>query len=213
MKNLSLALNVVLIIAVGALYYLHFSSTQSSSDASTDSLAVAKSVELPEIRTASGAIGYINYDSLTENYEFFKQGVKDLEASYRRKENEFNNKQLAYQEEVERYKQLAPSLTEDARATRERQLIAKQEELIRLGEKLRDDLKDKENEFNKEFLKSIDDYLRELSKEKNYSYVFTYSKGGPASIVFANDTLEITQEVINGLNEAYKVKKGNKGKK
>ena len=210
MKNLSLALNVVLIIAVGVLYYLHFSSASSVAAKNTaeDSLTAAAPVPLPEIRTSNGAIGYINYDSLTEKYEFFKKGVKDLENSYKRKEQEFNNKQLAYQEEVERYQQLAPSLTQDARETRERQLLAKQEELIKLGEKLRDDLKYKEDAFNKEFLTSIDNYLNELNKEKKYSYIFTYSKGGPAHIVFANDSLEITSEVIAGLNKAYKAKKG-----
>jgi outer membrane protein len=210
-KNLSLALNVVLIIAVGVLYYLHFSSCSvKPAEVQEDTSSTGISEMLPEIRTFNGAIAYINYDSLTEKYEFFKQGVRDLESAYKRKEQEFNNKQQVYQEEVERYQQLAPSLTMDARETRERQLMAKQEELIRLGEKLRDDLKNKEDAFNKEFLKSIDDFLSELNKEKKYSYIFTYSKGGPAHIVFANDSLEITNEVIAGLNKAYKNKKSKK---
>lgn len=209
MKHISLILNGVLLIAVGILYYLHFSdSGQVASVEKKDSMVVVTPVELPEIRTAGGAVAYINYDSLTEKYEFFKQGLKSLEGTYKRKEGEFAKKQDEYRQEVERYQQLAPSMTDEARGAREQQLMEKQQSLVALGEKLRDDLKGQEDNFNKEFLKSIDDYLKELSREKNYSYVFTYSKGGPASIVYANDSLEITREVISGLNKAYKAKKG-----
>jgi outer membrane protein len=208
-KHLSLILNFVLLIAVAVLYYLHFSSTGSQAAVATnDTTEVTAPVELPEIRTAGGAIAYINYDSLTEKYEFFKQGLNSLESTFKRKEDEFAKKQNDYREAVERYQQLAPTMTPDAAAAREQQLLAQQQSLVELGEKLSDDLKIQQEKFNKQFLKSIDDYLKELSKQKNYSYVFTYSKGGPASIVFANDSLEITKEVISGLNKAYKNKKG-----
>lgn len=209
MKHLSLILNFVLLIAVAVLYYLHFSSTGGQAAIATnDTTEVSAPVELPEIRTAGGAIAYINYDSLTEKYDFFKQGLNSLESTFKRKEDEFAKKQNDYREAVERYQQLAPTMTPEAAATREQQLLAQQQSLVELGEKLSDDLKIQQENFNKQFLKSIDDYLKELSKQKNYSYVFTYSKGGPASIVFANDSLEITREVITGLNKAYKNKKG-----
>lgn len=210
MKNLSLILNAVLVVAVAILFYLHFSSCGNCTQASVetkDSVVEKTPVELPEIRSVNGPIAYINYDSLTQKYEFYKQGVKEFENSYKRKEAEFAKKQQEYQEAVERYQQLAPSMTDDARATREQQLMAQQQDLLTLRDRLTGDLAQKEEQFNKDFLKGIDNYLRELSKKKNYSYVFTYSKGSPATIVFANDSLEITREVIDGLNKAYKSKK------
>jgi outer membrane protein len=208
-KNLSLILNAVLLVAVAVLFYLHFSSCGKCVQTTEvkDSIVQKAPAELPEIRTAYGPIAYINFDSLTQQYEFYKQGVKEFESNYKRKEAEFTRKQQEYQESVERYQQLAPQMTDDARATREQQLMGQQQELLALRDKLASDLTQKEEQFNKDFLKGIDNYLKELSKKKNYSYVFTYSKGGPASIVFANDSLEITKEVIDGLNKAYKSKK------
>ncbi len=209
MKNISLILNGVLLVAVGVLYYLHFSTPSATgANEDKDSMVVVTPVELPEIRNVNGAIAYVNYDSLTEKYEFYKQGVKNLTNTYERKESEYKRKENEYRQAVENYQQLGPSMSEEARATREQQLMAQQQSLVELGEKLREDLKGQEEKFNKEFLGGIDNYLKELSKQKNYSYVFTYSKGGPASIVYANDSLEITREVISGLNNAYKAKKG-----
>jgi outer membrane protein len=209
-KNLSLALNAVLLVAVGILYYLHFSKSKEGLKESTESADTTKNiapVPLPEIRTSNGAIAYINYDSLTEKYQFYKDGMKNLESNLTQKENEFQKKQESLRQEMERYQQLAPSLSEESRARKEQELMKQQEQLMILRETLTEELRKLEGTLSKKFLTNIDDYLRQLSKEKNYSYVFTYSKGGPATIVYANDSLEITREVILGLNKAYKAKK------
>lgn len=82
-----------------------------------------------------------------------------------------------------------------------------EQKLYALRDKLREDFAGKDEDFNKEFLKKIDAYLKGLSKEKKYSYIFTYVKGGPATIVYANDSLNITKEVVQGLNREYRKKK------
>ena len=79
-------------------------------------------------------------------------------------------------------------------------------QLVELRDRLRSDLAEKQEKFNKDFLNKIDGYLKVLSKEKNYSYVFTYVKGNPATIVYAKDTLNISNQVIHALNEQYKKK-------
>ena len=60
MKNLSLILNAILLVAVGVLYYLHF-STGKSSGAS-------------ESTTAPGdlKVAYINADTVLKYYEYLK---------------------------------------------------------------------------------------------------------------------------------------------
>lgn len=210
MKNLSLVLNVVLLVAVAVLFYLHFSGKDSDSNKtsveaiSKDTSEAAAPVALPEIRNVNGPIAYINLDSLQEKYEFYKKGQRDLETAYNRKANEFKAKEKELQDEYVAYQQLAPQLDEKTREIRETNIMKKQQDLVQLQKTLTDDLTASEERFNKEYLKKIDDYLRRLSKDKNYSYVFTYSKGGPAHIVFANDSLEITRQVIQGLNQDYR---------
>ena len=85
--------------------------------------------------------------------------------------------------------------------------MEEEKKLIELKDRLEKDLADKQDNFSKEFLMKIDNYLKSLGKEKNYSYVFTYTKGGPSSIVYAKDSLDITKQVVKSLNELYKKKK------
>ncbi|RYF71127.1 MAG: hypothetical protein EOO39_14520, partial [Cytophagaceae bacterium] len=69
MKNASLAINVVLAIAVAVLYYLHFKEHKSDADVK----ATPKLVE-------GRKLVYVNIDSLATNYDYFKDTRKVLES-------------------------------------------------------------------------------------------------------------------------------------
>ena len=43
--------------------------------------------------------------------------------------------------------------------------------------------------------------LRDYGKAHNFQLVLTYQKG--SGVLYANDSLNITEEIITGLNEAY----------
>ena len=76
-KNFSFILNIVLVIAVGVLYYLHFSSCNtncsSATGGATDSSALVKpAVMSPKEIKASKSV-YVNLDILYEKYDFIKK--------------------------------------------------------------------------------------------------------------------------------------------
>lgn len=211
-QRLSLIINGILAIAVIILFVLHFRDQKAQiAGATGDSTLVLEEVleidSLPNLGSNNGAIAFIDFEELTNKYQFYKDGIANLENDFKRKEGEFAKKQKTYEENVGRYQQLAQSLTPEVREKREKDLIVEEQTLVELRDRLRADLADKEENFNKNFLKKLDEYLKVLSKEKNYSYVFTYVKGNPATIVYAKDTLNISSQVIDALNTQYKKKK------
>ena len=207
---ISLILNGVLAIAVIVLYVLHFNGSKSSVAVTdgTDTIqeALLELDSLPDLGSSNGAIAFIDFEELTKKYQFYKDGIASLEKDFQRKEAEFVKKQQTYEENVAHYQELAAGYTPEARERRERDLMAEEQKLVELRDRLRSDLAEKQEKFNKDFLNKIDGYLKVLSKEKNYSYVFTYVKGNPATIVYAKDTLNISNQVIHALNEQYKKK-------
>lgn len=211
MKNISLALNGVLVVAVAVLYYLHFSSPATPKQASVQAennvtVDTVAPVALPDVKPAL-TVAYVNLDSLTEKYEFYQKSIKSLEYQLKSKQNALKDREKKFMEDVQKYQQMAASMTDNHRKTKEESLMKEEEDIMKLREKLQGDLANQEIKFQKDFLKNLDDYFKNLGREKNYSYIFTYSKGGPASIVFAKDSLEITREVVEGLNKQYKNKK------
>jgi len=210
-QRISLILNGVLAVAVIGLYVLHFKGQKGTNEVSATDTTKTQEAQinldsLPTIISDNGAIAFIDFEQLTSKYKFYKDGVAALENDFKRKEAELMKKQQVLEENFARYQQLAQSLTPEVREKREKDLMEEEQRLLQLRDRLGKELTDKEANFNKEFLTKIDTYLKTLSKEKNYSYVFTYVKGGPATIVYAKDSLNISTQVINSLNEQYKKK-------
>jgi outer membrane protein len=211
-QRISLILNGVLALAVIGLYVLHFKGQTTThaqaivADSTIEDLAIEFD-SLPNLGSNNGAIAFIDFEKLTNKYQFYKDGVTNLENDYKKKEAELMKKQQLLEENFTRYQQLAPSLSPEVREKRENDLREEEQRLFQLRDRLGKDLTDKEATFNKQFLTKIDTYLKALGKERNYSYVFTYVKGGPATIVYAKDTLNISDQVIHALNDQYKKKK------
>lgn len=198
MKNLSLILNVVLAIAVIALYVLHFSSKSSVSE---DIQAVAAEVDGKK----GLKIAYINSDTLLKHYDFFKEAAERLDKRREKLEAEFANRARGYQTEVSNFQRNAQSMTiGQARATEE-ELMKKQQNLYQYQENLTQQLMKEEAEVNEELYENISRFLKEYGKQNNLEVVLTYQKG--SGVLYANDSLDITYNVITGLNEAYKDKK------
>jgi outer membrane protein len=64
---------------------------------------------------------------------------------------------------------------------------------------LSEQLQKKQLDFSTQLQKNIDDYLATYNKDGKYDYILSYSRSG--SILFANKALDITDDVLKGLNE------------
>lgn len=194
MKNLSVILNVVLLIAVGVLYFLHFSdknSVQGSEGAQTVQGGAAGPI----------SIAYINSDSLVSNYEFFNDKAAELEEKRKKMEAEFTNRANGLQTEISNFQQNAGSMTQNQARAKEEDLMKKRENLMRYQESLSQDLAREESLINNQLYDNVSDYLKNYGKQRNFQVVLTYSKG--SGVLYANDSLNITNDVINGLNQDY----------
>jgi Skp family chaperone for outer membrane proteins len=213
MKKALLVSNIVLALAVSYLYYLHFSSpTSRFTSATNDTSGVSGEPVLsdslmalmPDSMVNTGNIAFINFDELTKGYKFYSDGVKALEADFTQKQTELATRQKKWEDEVKRYQQLAANMNDETRAAREKQLMEEEKSLYEFRDNLEGSFAGKQEKFNKDFLTKIDGYFKNLSKQKNYDYIFVYSKGGPSYIVYANESLNITNVTIAGLNSQYK---------
>ena len=74
MNKISLAINAVLVVAVGVLYYFHFSGKKDEVVTDADLLANRDSI------SRNLTMVYVNIDSLLTNYEYVDDVEKQLEA-------------------------------------------------------------------------------------------------------------------------------------
>lgn len=150
-------------------------------------------------------IVYINSDSLSEKYEYFKDIRTKMEAKVKKAQGDLQAKGQAFQREVAEYQQKAGGMSASERQATEEKLARKQDELGRLDQNASSSIaQDESAEFNNVY-NAITEYLKRHAEENGYTLVLTYSKSNP-TVLYADSKLDITNSVIESLNKEYKNK-------
>lgn len=169
--------------------------------ASADSTAVA--AEKTEEKTDK--IVYVNSDTLSEKYQYFVDIRTKLEAKVKKAQSDLQSKGQAFQREVAEYEKNAQTMSASDRQATEERLARKQQELGRLDQNASQSIaQDEATEFNNVYT-AITDYLKKHAEEHGFTYVLTYSKTNPA-VLYADEKLDITRQILDGLNAEYKKK-------
>lgn len=145
---------------------------------------------------------YVNSDSLLSKYDYFKDMNAKLETKSKKAEADLKDKGTAFQREVAAYQQGANTMSADQRKTTEERLARKQQELQGYQQNAGAALQNEQATENEKLYNKVADYLKVYAKDKGYKMVLTYSKANP-TILFADESLDVTSAVIKGLNEAY----------
>ena len=188
---LNLILNIVAIVGVIILFVLYFTGGSGSSRKSNSNLA----------------IGFVNSDSVMDNYDLVKNAKTALLAKQKEAEDSFALQQQTFEAQVTQYQNAvkANTLSITAAQNTEKILMQRQESLLALKDELSQKLADEELKLNVMLTDSIVNYVKRYNKKHNYDFILGYSKG--SGILYANDSLELTKDVLDGLNKEYKSKK------
>ncbi|MFW0716887.1 OmpH family outer membrane protein [Pedobacter sp. N23S346] len=168
----------------------------------------AKTTETKKTDSTTAAVSvnekivFVNQDSLLNKYEYYKDLRTKFETKTKNAQADLQSKQQAYQREVTQYQQSAGTLSADQRKTTEERLGRKGQELQAYQQNAGGALQNEQAVETEKLYDKVAGYLKTYSKEKGYKMVLTFSKGNSA-ILFADETLDITSEVIKGLNAEY----------
>ena len=210
-KNLSVFLNVVLLISVAVLYYLHFSSMNKTSGATlsaNDSIAASKPIVMSPKEIKASKIVFVNLDVLSDKYEYLKDVSKSVQAEQRTYENQYQTSGQQLQADYEVLQEKAnKGLLSENQINAEQEKFAKRKEDLDQIQRKSEALGEKVQSITEEAHKSLSEYIKEYNKSGNYNYVLAYSEGPLSPVLMANDSLDITNEILDGLNAQYKAKK------
>lgn len=189
MKNLSLILNIVLLVAVGVLFYFQFSSkTPHSAGAST---AIAGDL----------TIAYIHSDSVVKNYKFLDDKKVIMEAKTKKMDSDFRNRAQTLQSEITAYQRNVSSMTIGQAKALEEDLAKKQQNLQMYQQSLNQEVMKDESELNKELYDRITAFLKTYSEENGLQVVLKFDQ--TSDVLYGVAALDITKPVTEGLNALY----------
>ena len=198
MKRLSVILYVILFLAVAGLYFLHFSGSKPAKKSETSSNAVS---------SPGQGIAYINIDTVIFKFDMFLDRRNDLVAKQKSAEAELNTKGGEYQKAAKDYQDKVNKglITRATAAQIEQSLVQQQQELVSLRDKLQQNLVEEEQVMNRQVLEYITKFLEENRSEYNYQYILGKSFG--SVVLYGDNSLDITQKVLDAINKKYKGEK------
>lgn len=162
--------------------------------------------ESPQAPTFSQGlkIAYIDVDSMLSSYLFYQDLAEEM---LRKEENSrllLNEEAAKFQKDVDDFNN---KLQNNVYSSQERvnqeqnRLIGKQQELDELSAKLSNELVIESNKNAEKVSEAVNAFLKEYNKEKGFNLILS-----KASIMLADESMDITAEVIEGLNKNYQPK-------
>lgn len=203
MKKIQIIIDAVLVIAIAALFVLHFTGKPCCHHAAEGAEAVEGN--LP--------IAFINLDSVLLNYTLAQECGEQLMKKQEDARLKLNTKMRTFQNE---YADFQRKVENNAFLSRERaeneanRLQRKQEELQALEEQLTQDILTEQQALNIRLADSLTNYLNEYNQDGRFHLIL--SNQGRDNVLTATEGYDITDEIITALNARYIPKAGKKKK-
>ncbi|MFC2176168.1 OmpH family outer membrane protein [Bacteroidota bacterium] len=218
MKNLSLIINAILAIAVGVLFYFQFAADKSKGSGNTVDAAVIDSV------SSKLKIAYVHTDSLWANYKLIDDLQADLEVSKSKSERKVQQRSAALEKQLkqmatelqakaEAFEQQGRGMNETLRNMKMQELqemqqsaqgfsMQAEQEMMQLQESLQAELLAQESKGSVQVNNNIKAYLKKYNVDYGFTFVLAYSDQA-GGILLGDPALDITKDVVIGLNEIY----------
>ncbi len=198
MKQFSAILNIVLLVAVAVLYFLHFKSNKKTPAVKSTVAAVKDSC-----KTGAGiAIAFVDLDSVNANVDFIKNKKNELESEQKRIMSEYEAEYRRLESQRNELAKKGNAVTQqeaeefDARI---RQMEAtkqqKGKDLAAKGASVMEDMQTK-----------LKNFIKEYNRDERYAYIFA-TGNGIDNMLYKDSAQNITTDIVNGFNELLNKKR------
>ena len=195
MKNFLLVFNIILFLLVAYLFYANFQKkTTAPSQNGNDSIP----------RHLGANVAYIELDSLQSNYVYYKKIKGSMEQKQNESTNEITALQKRYQGRATALQQKGTAMTPQEQDAAMKEIQQMQLDLQNKKQQLDQELYLYNSKMKEDILTRIQNYLKVYNKNGKYDYIFSYE---PGFMFYKDSTLNITKDVITGLNDLYSKEK------
>ncbi len=190
-----LLFNVVLLLLVGVLFYLHFDPAKKE---------VPKKANVAAPAAKEFKIAYFEMDSLEASFSM----VKDVKSELARKEEAINTElarlEKTYRDKANQYQSQASTMSQVQSEMATRDMMQLQQTMQSRKASLDQEYQDFYMRKMRDVKTKIEDFLKEYNNRRGFSYIFAYE---PGLFYYRDTAYNITADVIKGLNEGYTKKK------
>jgi len=172
-------------------------TTSASTSATTPAYSSETASEL--------RIAFVDTDSILQKYNLVEDSKKAVERLHASKEKQFNAAQAQLEADYNTYLQTGASMTLQQQQAKEEELNQRAAKLRKMEDQFMTEIQQQLQEKNKITADSVVNYIQRYNK--NHQYTLILEKSGVNGVLYGEPTLDITQEILNGLNAEYEASK------
>jgi outer membrane protein len=175
----------LLTLAVGVLFYLILFKKEKIHNQKVMDLG------------GSFPIAVFEPDSIINNYKFSTESQKKLEEGLAKANDEIGKLEVEYESKRQQYEAMPPSDEKEKALMALQELKQQNENKKEVAQQNLDLAKQK---FQIELRKNIEDFIKKFNTPKRFSFIMVNE---PGLIYYRDSMLDITKDIIDGLNKGY----------
>lgn len=198
MKGGQLIFNIIILLLLGVLFFLHFSQKKTIAQPASS----AASFPVTDTTGNHFRIAYFDMDSVSNSFAMVKEVKAELSNEEDKINSAVNHLQKMFNDRLAQYQKQPMSAIQSEQANKE--MLQLQENIRSQKQEMDQKYQDLAMRKSQEVKARIEAFLKEYNKNKGYAYILSYE---PGFIFYRDKAFDITQDVVKGLNDEYKKKK------
>ena len=154
---------------------------------------------------AQGGIVYIQLDSLVNQYDMYNDLKSELESKVQAVQEDLTKKGRSFESAVKDFQAKIDKglLTRSQAEEQQQKLVEREQNLQGLGQQKQMELAEEEAVMMRRVMDAIQTYITKYNQDKGYALILS------VPVLAGDPSLNITQDILAGLNEEY-IKSKNK---
>ncbi len=201
-----LACNLVLLVGLVLLYVFHFTGIGAKNPSKANPNATAPVVA----KGGQLKIAYVDSDSLLAKYDYAKDLEAELNAYKDAQEKNYRQQVTKFQNDYQNFLKTGENMTLSKQQETEAELKARADKLSTLEQELSAKVLQKQMDSNIELLNRIFAFVREYNADNQQFDIILRKTFNDSPSLYMNPAMDITSEIIDGLNKEYQQVKAKK---
>jgi outer membrane protein len=153
---------------------------------------------------SSSQLVYVDVNKLMEGYKRTKVAKAEFDKKATTMKGNIDSLMTGWQKELQAYEKERASLSPKELKLKQELLQNKQQQINGYQEAIQKKIQEEDKKVTQTVINDINDYVKEYGKKHGYKIIFGASGGG--NIMYAAESTDLTEVVLNGLNAEYEKK-------
>lgn len=147
---------------------------------------------------------YVNSGVIMEKYQGMIDARKKYEETSKTWQSNADTLAAEFQESLKKYEKDITTMSAKEKQMAQELLKNKQQQVMQYQQAIQQKAEQEQGKLSEGAIKQINSYIENYGKKHHYKIIFGTNNG---NIVYADKSVEITDQILDGLNEEYKGKK------